>query len=171
MLCDNHYSHCDESWTLEDCDSFHNDECPKCGSEITPANSTEYTEEGTKEHYHSMNVYEVDLVGFYGGTDLTDDLVLWIKASSEDSLKTLLEPVSALVSSIQLLTDIDGDSTELDGVDLTEGLSTADDVMSRVAGGYSSINDLYIGDYNLKSELAANEIARQCREFVASSDL
>ena len=40
-----------------------------------------------------------------------------------------------------------------------------------MAGGYSSINDLYINDYNLKSELAANEIARQCREFVASCDL
>lgn len=165
MICDNQYFHCGTSWTLEDCDSFHNDECPKCGSEITPERSTEYTEEGTKEHYHSMNVYEVDLVGFAGGTDLTDDLVLWVKANSLDSVKTLLEPVSAIIAGIQK-TDMSSTYTEADGIDLVEGVSSEDDVMSRVAGGYSSINDLYVNDYNLKSELAANEIARQCREFV-----
>lgn len=170
MNCDNHYECCDSKWTTEDCDSFHNDECPECGDEMTPMSSTEYTEEGTKEHYHSMSVYEVDLVGFAGGTDLTDDLVLWVKANNLDAVNTLLEPVSAVVSSIQL-TDMDNSHTEADGIDLIEGVSTEDDVMSRVAGGYSSINDLYVNDYNLKSELAAEEIARQCREFVASSDL
>jgi phage FluMu protein Com len=53
MLTDNHYTHCNKSWTTEDCDSFHNDKCPKCGSEITPTESTEHTENGTKQHYHT----------------------------------------------------------------------------------------------------------------------
>lgn len=52
MLCDNHYSHCDTDWTVENCDSFHNDRCPSCDTEVQPIRSTEYTDEGTKEHYH-----------------------------------------------------------------------------------------------------------------------
>lgn len=53
MLVDNHYVHCGEEWTVEGCDSFHNDRCPKCETEIQPYQSTEYTEEGTKELYHT----------------------------------------------------------------------------------------------------------------------
>ena len=52
MLCDNKYTHCDEEWEVEDCDSFHNDKCPQCGEEVEPLSSTEYTDEGTVEHYH-----------------------------------------------------------------------------------------------------------------------
>jgi len=52
MNCDNHYTHCGTDWTVEDCDSFHNDKCPKCGDEICPTRSTEYTSGGAQEHYH-----------------------------------------------------------------------------------------------------------------------
>ena len=52
MLTDNHYEHCGIEWTIEDCDSFHNDKCGVCGKEVSPVSSTEYTEDGTKEHYH-----------------------------------------------------------------------------------------------------------------------
>lgn len=52
MLVDNHYVHCGEEWVVEDCDSFHNDRCPVCEAEIQPYQSTEYTSDGTKEHYH-----------------------------------------------------------------------------------------------------------------------
>lgn len=56
MLVTNHYEHCDEQWSVEDCEtSFHNDRCPVCNKEITPYQSTEYTEEGTKEHYHTTD--------------------------------------------------------------------------------------------------------------------
>lgn len=52
MICDNHYSHCGEVWTVEGCDSFHNDRCPKCKNEVQPDSSTEYTEHGPKQHHH-----------------------------------------------------------------------------------------------------------------------
>lgn len=54
MLVDNKYSHCGDEWVVEDCDSFHNDKCPECNKEIEPHQSTEYTDEGTKEHYHDI---------------------------------------------------------------------------------------------------------------------
>jgi hypothetical protein len=48
ILVTNHYSHkeCGEEWSLEGCDSFHNDECPACESEILPTSSTVFTESG-----------------------------------------------------------------------------------------------------------------------------
>lgn len=52
MYVDNHYEHCGKHWTLDGCDSFHNDKCPECNKEIEPYSSTEYTEEGSKEHHH-----------------------------------------------------------------------------------------------------------------------
>jgi hypothetical protein len=51
MLVTNHYEHCGVEWDLEECDSFHNDHCPICDREIEPFSATEYTEEGTEEHY------------------------------------------------------------------------------------------------------------------------
>jgi uncharacterized CHY-type Zn-finger protein len=46
MICDNHYTcaKCGEEWTAHDCDSFHDDKCPKCNTCMTPHTSTEYTE-------------------------------------------------------------------------------------------------------------------------------
>lgn len=54
MLVDNHYTCalCGTDWTTPDCDSFHDDRCPECDSSTSPHSSTEYTDEGEKEHYH-----------------------------------------------------------------------------------------------------------------------
>jgi hypothetical protein len=52
MQVTNHYTHCNEDWDVDDCDSFHNDRCPNCGKEIEPHSSTEYTSGGEKKHYH-----------------------------------------------------------------------------------------------------------------------
>jgi len=35
----NFYYHCYVEWDDDDCDSFHNDECPICGKEIEPYSS------------------------------------------------------------------------------------------------------------------------------------
>jgi phage FluMu protein Com len=51
-LIDNHYEHCGKSWTKEDCDDVVSSKCPKCGDYVEPYQSTEYTDDGTKEHYH-----------------------------------------------------------------------------------------------------------------------
>lgn len=37
----NHYRHCGEEWEDDDCDSQHNDRCPKCDEEIEPFESEE----------------------------------------------------------------------------------------------------------------------------------
>jgi len=58
MLATNHYAHCGEEWSVSDCDSFHNDHCPVCDKEIEPYQSTEYTEDGVKEHYHDSGDIE-----------------------------------------------------------------------------------------------------------------
>ena len=42
MNCTNHYIHCGHHWDEEDCDSFHNDRCPRCNKEIEPYFSTVY---------------------------------------------------------------------------------------------------------------------------------
>jgi U3 small nucleolar RNA-associated protein 14 len=56
MLCTNHYSHCNNNWQLDDCDSFHNDECETCKGEITSSHSVEWTKDGAKHHYHDSNI-------------------------------------------------------------------------------------------------------------------
>ena len=41
MQVENHYFHCGEEWSDDDCDSFHNDRCPVCRAEIEPFESQE----------------------------------------------------------------------------------------------------------------------------------
>ena len=66
--CTNTYECCGTQWEVDHCDSFCNDECNACSSEVTPLASLAY----------AMHIYEVTLQGFDGGTDETDHLVLWV---------------------------------------------------------------------------------------------
>jgi hypothetical protein len=115
MLVDNNYFHCGDSWIVENCDSFHNDECPQCSSEIEPFKSTEYTEDGDKEHYHSTDsVYEVELAGHSCVSEDRDNLLLWITASSEESLREALKPFKNIVSDKVSKTDYKMDVAGVD---------------------------------------------------------
>jgi hypothetical protein len=172
MICDNHYEHCDQKWTTEECDSFHNDECPVCESEITPYSSTEYTDTGTKEHYHNTtdskhHIFEVTLVGHSGSSEETDNLILWIAGDNVKSVASLLNPVSALITGTIGKTEFSANEISFkDGVDLKVGESTVEDTLNCVIGKYLPINDLYVLDYNLKSQDTADEVKRQCDKYI-----
>lgn len=117
MLVDNHYFHCGDSWIVENCDSFHNDECPECSSEIEPFKSTEYTEDGDKEHYHSADsVFEVELAGHSCVSEGRDNLILWIAAESEEDVRKALKPFKNIVSDKVSKTDY---RIDVAGVDIT----------------------------------------------------
>jgi hypothetical protein len=117
MLVDNNYFHCGDSWIVENCDSFHNDECPQCSSEIEPFKSTEYTEDGDKEHYHSTDsVYEVELAGHSCVSEGRDNLLLWIAASSEEKMREALKPFKNIVSDKVSKTDY---KMDVAGVDIS----------------------------------------------------
>ena len=68
----NLYHHCNDNWTLDNCDSDHNDRCPICDKEIEPYGKW------IKSYEELAPCYEVTLRGFDGLTDETDHLVLHV---------------------------------------------------------------------------------------------
>lgn len=59
-LVDNHYTHCDTDWTESDCDDVIPCDCPECGGQVYPHQSTKHTEEGTEEIYHESEKHDKD---------------------------------------------------------------------------------------------------------------
>lgn len=49
--------------------------------------------------------FEIEIRGFYGGNDVTDDLILWVIAESEDQVRQAIEPVKHLVNGVVKLPD------------------------------------------------------------------
>lgn len=175
MLCDNHYDHCGKKWTLESCDSFHDDECPECRSSITASSSTEFVNGGqiTRHHASDINsgtqIFEVSLIGQSDYSNETDALVLWVEAVCSKEVMELLSPVKAL-----LIGDIVNTGHEpskcsyKDGLDLRVGESTEDVILNCIKRKYDFIESLDFGAIDLASELVAADISRKCASFIKS---
>lgn len=60
----NFYKHCGEEWVDAECDSHHNDHCPKCNGEIEPYKSV-----------HNATGEEVDLIGRAALEDARNEVI------------------------------------------------------------------------------------------------
>lgn len=59
-----------------------------------------------------MNVYEVVVKGFYGGTDRTDHLVLWVVAPSREVLDLSVYDCLDKITSIEAMEDVPQDDAD-----------------------------------------------------------
>lgn len=65
--------------------------------------------------------FELVLIGFDGGTDETDDLIIWVMSTSEEDVRTKTEAVSAKIRDVYYMPN-DADPASACDFDLrTEG--------------------------------------------------
>lgn len=59
-----------------------------------------------------MKAFEVELKGFYGGHDFTDDLILWVSATSQESIYLAAEELADKIQKISPLDHLHPDEAE-----------------------------------------------------------
>ncbi|WP_005742035.1 hypothetical protein [Pseudomonas amygdali] len=59
-----------------------------------------------------MKAFEVTLKGYYGGNDMTDDLILWVAAQSQEAIYLAVGGCSIKISDIHQLATVSTDDCE-----------------------------------------------------------
>lgn len=59
-----------------------------------------------------MKAFEVTLKGYYGGNDMTNDLILWVAAQSQEAIYMAVGGCSIKIADIHQLATVDADDCE-----------------------------------------------------------
>lgn len=65
-----------------------------------------------------MKVFQVILAGYFGGTDDTDHLVVWIDADNEEQLRVILDTLQVAYTSVEEI-EVDPDTVDFTGAVLS----------------------------------------------------